>query len=829
MLLSDYDCGRPLTARRIMAVKAAIDRDGTAAARSAKIQLETFRSVEVKAAALGLGYTKGELPKLARAAHFYAQATGLSEMDAMHAVADPASKAFRLMNYGGRFMENAANFANGLRLIDSFADWFKDLSDTMGPVHKQNREVRDFSVADTPTKLNADDGIFGDENLKSVEKFVFEELATNGAHDLSGNDPERLFGFENNAAMRFLGRGYGESVLSTIANIPPARRAAIYAAYDQFTRNATNAQEAREQFLGGDEHRTQLETGNSAPFLARLLRNFDQLEAMHRNGTLTARNILNKFFPDIRDKGDYDYKAFNKYQAELAILVRGDAEDGNPYADLDVGVLENTMNNCGTTIEETAAALRGNRMPPIPKMLCTGSMALSAYDGTTRGARGLLAGDAYRPSNYAITGGEHDILKGDDDGFGFSFPDGTRLVTNGKQRDNIPTVCNKVEALCGRVHVAQANSVLMMLSQAGLTNLRGGIPSIGVRCNEHSAVEYSLSRDDSTGAVTIRYSSPAKLPFRFSWTATVDVEGNVTTTPMVAEKPVAQLDARSAGALVDGASAKFGVKLTGAQKRDAVQLLQQHGTNMYAKNARLLANFIVRIAVQNYSAQSKAAMAGQTAASIREWRDFDFRDKGLAPFANAAKDYANSVIRDYMQPAKADRFNANILGTMRDDANRSIYIFNGTAYDHKPANELIPAFKALVPDARKQKVLSSWLNQLCMNTILSPSLHIPYETGVAAADLPGSGALVNRDMTTGLFANSLLSTFGHGIVHDLQVAPDGRTATITQTMSADLSGPGALMHDPKSFGQVTFSQRLVIDLESEIPTVTDYQISQTIA
>ena len=84
-------------------------------------------------------------------------------------------------------------------------------------------------------------------------------------------------------------------------------------------------------------------------------------------------------------------------------------------------------------------------------------------------------------------------------------------------------------------------------------------------------------------------------------------------------------------------------------------------------------------------------------------------------------------------------------------------------------------------------------------------------------------------MTTGTFANGILSTFGHGIVHDLQVSPDGRTATITQTMAADLAGPGAEMTDPKAFGQVTFSQRLVIDLEAEIPTVTDFQLSQTLA
>ncbi len=62
--------------------------DGTAKARSAKLALETF-SPEVKTAALALGYFPKELPRLARAAHFYAQAMGGSEMDAMRAVAEP--------------------------------------------------------------------------------------------------------------------------------------------------------------------------------------------------------------------------------------------------------------------------------------------------------------------------------------------------------------------------------------------------------------------------------------------------------------------------------------------------------------------------------------------------------------------------------------------------------------------------------------------------------------------------------------------------------------------------------------------------------------------
>ena len=128
---------------------------------------------------------------------------------------------------------------------------------------------------------------------------------------------------------------------------------------------------------------------------------------------------------------------------------------------------------------------------------------------------------------------------------------------------------------------------------------------------------------------------------------------------------------------------------------------------------------------------------------------------------------------------------------------------------------------------KKQKALSSWLNQLCASTFKMPSMGVQYnETGVNAIKLPGAGALANIDMTTGIFTNDLLDAYGHDLVHDLQVSPDGKTATITQTVTADLSSPGSQINKKISFGQVTLSQRLVIDLTAEIPTVTDFQVSQ---
>ena len=175
MLLKDYDKGKPLTARRIMAVKAAIDKDGS-------VKLNTFRFADAATVALNKGWTNAELPKIARAARFLSDATGVDEFTAIEQLSTPGSKANRLMNYGGRFMDSATSFANGLRLMDSFKDWYTNIFDTMKPVHKQERNVRDFSPADTFTKLNIDGNFIDMDYLQGFEKFALEGVSM-------GSDP----------------------------------------------------------------------------------------------------------------------------------------------------------------------------------------------------------------------------------------------------------------------------------------------------------------------------------------------------------------------------------------------------------------------------------------------------------------------------------------------------------------------------------------------------------------------------------------------------------------------------------------------------------------
>ena len=527
MLLEDYNCGKPLTARRILAVKAAIDADGTAKARSEKLNLETFKSPEVRTEALNLGFVKAELPKLARAANFYAQAEGVDEMTAMKAVAEPGSKANRLMQYGGRFMENAANFADGLRLIDTFENWYTDLSGATDTIAKSGpfEDRRDYTAADTPSKQNADQSAVRPETILVMEKFVFESLAIDPSANLKETNGEAIFGFANNDASRFIGQNFGSACLNTVANIPPAKRAVVFKTFNLFCSLAVDANDhtkpAKDRYIIN---------ADLPQVLGRILRHLDEVLALDAKGKLTSKNVIKACFPDMRHTGNYDLKALKGFLDAMSNeLTDFDGE----YRDI-ANSLQLLMESTGCTLKEGAKALRSGKPIPLPQYVSEGQQPISEF-GTLEGGRKALAADLYRPDSYSFIGQQQSLLP-DDAGFGFTFPGEERFVTNGAQRNNISRVGDKVEELCGRVHPKQASSVMLMLTQSGLGVINRGLKPHGVMSTEHSAVDYTLTRNAETGAVTIKYDSPEGLPFHFSWTATVDVEGKITTTPLSFEK-----------------------------------------------------------------------------------------------------------------------------------------------------------------------------------------------------------------------------------------------------------------------------------------------------
>ena len=68
MKLEDYGKGKPLTARRILAVKDAIEKSGFLEQKAFEASISKFKDqAGMETKALSMGYSKGELPKLAKA------------------------------------------------------------------------------------------------------------------------------------------------------------------------------------------------------------------------------------------------------------------------------------------------------------------------------------------------------------------------------------------------------------------------------------------------------------------------------------------------------------------------------------------------------------------------------------------------------------------------------------------------------------------------------------------------------------------------------------------------------------------------------------------
>ena len=827
MLMGDFDAGKPLTARRILAVKAAIDADGTAKARSARIALETF-SPEAKAAALGMGFYKHELPKLARAAHFYMQTTGLNETDALHAVAEQGSKANRLMSYGGRFLQNAENFADGLRLLDLFAAWHEDLCTAARTIQESAGFLsqRDFSAADTPSKLNADTAATNPQARAATEKLVFEQIASDPAANLKETDGERLFGVANNDASRFVCQNFGVSCFNTVAGIPPAKRAVVFKTFNLFCSLAGNAQEAK----ASPKNRLLLR-GLRPMFLARVLRNLDGVLALEARGRLTAKNLIKLCFPDMvkaQATGNWDFTAVRDFLEGITDTI--DIIGGDPRYRTVSAPMQEVMNQTGATLQEADDALFNNKPMPLAPYVSAGQQDIQVY-GTIAGGRAALEADLDRPANYSIENGQQDILP-PDAGFTFTFPDGEALLTNGTHKDNIALVGDRVEAMCGPRHPKQASSVMLMLSQGGLAPINRGLRPYGVHSSEHSAVDYTLSKNAETGAVTIKYTSPEALPFRFEWTATIDTDGKVTASPLKFEKPVA-MDVGLANRYVADAAKALGVKLTRSQKALASALLAQHGTGMYEKNARILAQFTVKLGLTDASANGDTARVKDMAKTVRKWRDFGFGERGMAQLNGALKTQANALLaKDLADAGQYDAGEPTIHKSMPPEANRAVFVVNGkkiTSRNGEHGAPLVAAIKQALPGANAQKAVTAFLHQGAYNLVGFPQNHLPWAAGPGQAEpvdvhtLPGAGKLANRDMSGGLYEQLLNGS--NDIRYDLQVSEDGTKATlVTSYLCKATMGAGANPLD--TFAPFTVQTRLTFDLSAEVPTIVDARFAQ---
>ena len=120
MLLKDYGCGKPLTARRILEVSKAIDalgrenifhpyQDGKIISRLENLAFEN-------------GYKRTDFGKLNMAANFLMKSLGMDSVTALGAVVAKGSPANRAMNAGAPYMKDERSFMLGYDIFNRIED-----------------------------------------------------------------------------------------------------------------------------------------------------------------------------------------------------------------------------------------------------------------------------------------------------------------------------------------------------------------------------------------------------------------------------------------------------------------------------------------------------------------------------------------------------------------------------------------------------------------------------------------------------------------------------------------------------------------------------------
>ena len=489
--------------------KAAID-----AARQNKQKVDmianAFTTGQGAASALAAGYHASELPKIAQTFAFYKVATNATDEVALAAALDPASKASRLMSYGGRFTESVENFRAGLKLIDDFEAWFAQMH--------ANAEAGNFT---TKTERFLATTIVVGASARALEGFLFAEIAVNGNISLNAENPEDVFGMENNPAMRFVGRGYTTSFAYSLAQIPSEKRGLIYAVFDALDPLPEDGAVRRQK------------VGQSGLLAARIMKNFDAVAKLRDKGNLDRRHIVPLLYGDL----GVAPTATNK-QIEEAFdhLIMSDADLAGPAIMLSI--------DSGASVQEVLNALRQNQRLPNAPGISNFNGHLESLDGTAKEGRATLVGDLIRPTLPSFIASDAPAFPAANCKFTVHFPDNTTLDSStdksGKKdtRSAAKDIADKIETLCGKVHQKQLNSVYFALSQSSIgVKINGGFRAQGIESNEHMALTFTLEKNEETGDVKIRYSEPEGFPLHFSWEVTVHLDGSTETTPMVVDVP----------------------------------------------------------------------------------------------------------------------------------------------------------------------------------------------------------------------------------------------------------------------------------------------------
>ena len=176
-------------------------------------------------------------------------------------------------------------------------------------------------------------------------------------------------------------------------------------------------------------------SGDRDTLLGRILRHFDGILALEAKGRLTAKNVIKICFPDMGNTGNFDLKAVTDFLNDISDQLRLHPNKGGKYFDIN-GQMKILMNATGCSLKEAEFSIRNHKPIPPAKYVSAAQASISDF-GTVRGGRKMLADDLYRPADYSIIDGTHDILTGRNPNAGFHRIHALEGRDDGRRHDQV--------------------------------------------------------------------------------------------------------------------------------------------------------------------------------------------------------------------------------------------------------------------------------------------------------------------------------------------------------------------------------------------------------
>lgn len=211
---------------------------------------------------------------------------------------------------------------------------------------------------------------------------------------------------------------------------------------------------------------------------------------------------------------------------------------------------------------------------------------------------------------------------------------------------------------------------------------------------------------------------------------------------------------------------------------------------------------------------------------MKVWRDIVPGSTDADGVEKLLKRRLNSYLPEALD--KQDNFTNDIYTTFLADLERdSVYTINGKKVRGATLQQKLDKFKNAFKDPAKLKIVSAVVNQQLWADYTSISNKMPLyranQPDEPIDNVPNIDKFVSRDaMKTGM---SLLGT--GQLAFSLEISPDENTVTLHSNSTYPISGDFA-MGPNVTIGKCKVTQELVIDLSGPEPAIRDYKVGQAI-